>query len=206
MTTRFPADNLPPNMQEWRRGVENTLQITQNAQDNAEEIIRSARQSIASNYGLGERLTSQAGSLAGTVYTQLANYQGSPGSAVTLQRSWNNIAGTLTLTTPNFVSNVSIAVAGAYDFEITTGSTVGTYLVWPRISATGGITATRMLPRENYGQVLLTGDAIPANTNIVLRIQAWGFVRYNDGSIANGNITTVSTVRMSATMRAVALV
>jgi hypothetical protein len=63
-----------------------------------------------------------------------------------------------------------------------------------------------MLPRENYGQVLITGNAIPANTNIVLRIQAWGFVRYNDGSIVNGTITTVSTVRMSATMRAVALV
>lgn len=206
MTSRFPTDNLPPNMQPWRRAMENTLHIAESAQENSEAIIRSARQSVASNYGLGERLVSGAGSLSGKVYSQLANMQSSPASSVALQRSWTNVDGTLTLTTPAFVSNVSLSIANAYDFAVSGGSTGGIYYIWPRIQVTGAISATRYMSRENYGQVLVTAEAVPASSNITIRVQTWGYIKNTNGTFVNGTLGTASVVRLSAALRAVALV
>jgi hypothetical protein len=206
MSTRFPPANLPPEMGAYRSTLENMLSLSENAQDNAESIVNSLRQSNASNYGLGGRLTEDAGTLSNKVYTQLGNYQGSPGASVTLQRSWNNIAGTLTLISPNFVSNISLAVAGTYDFSITGGSAGAMYYNWQRINASGGIVGNKLLPRTNYGQVLFSAENVPANTNIVLRLQSWGYVKNTDNSYVNGTLGTSSIVRISATLRAIALV
>lgn len=206
MTTRFPPANLPAGMGPFRNTLEHTLNIAENAQDNSFGISSSMRQSIASNYGLGSRLADNVGSLGNKVYTQLGNYQGSPAAAVTLQRSWTNIASTLTLTTPAYVTNISLAVAGTYDFSITGGNPGGTYLNWQRINVSGAFTDNKILPRSNYGQILFSAESVPASTNIVLRMQSWGYIKNTDGTFVNGTLGTASVVKISAALRAIALV
>lgn len=206
MTLRFPVDNLPENMQAWRRALENTLDIADSAQTNARSIISGTRQSIASNYGLGSRLEGAVGNISDKVYSQLGNYQGSPASAVTLQRAWTNVAGILTLTSPNFVSNISLAVAGAYDYAISGGTTGATYSTWNRISVSGAFTAQKYVYPANFSQILFSAQNVPPNTNISMRMQAWGYVKNTNGTYVNGTLSTATVVRISAALRAIALV
>lgn len=206
MTTRFPAAYLPDNMQAYQRALETQINIAENAQDNSDSIIAGMRQSVGSNYGLGSRLPATAGDLTNKVVTNLQTVAGSPAASVTLQRSWTNLFGTITVTTPAFVSNVTLAVAAVSALDITGGSTGAQFSRWVRINVGGGIVATRMMPQQNFGQVLLTGLAVPASTNITIATQIWGFVQNTDNTFVNGTVGTASTVRIATNMRAIALV
>lgn len=206
MSTRFPIANLPENMGDYQRALENSLSVSDNAQVNTQSILSGLQQSVASNYGLGGRLTESAGTLDGKVVTRIGNYLGTISSTVTLQRSWNNLGNTLTLTTPNFVSNVAITVAGTADYSITGGSSGAVYYNWHRVVLNGAVNASRMLPYRNFAQTLVQASEVPANSNITLQMQTWGYIRNTNGTFVNGTLASGTIVRLLATLRAIALV
>lgn len=207
MTTRFPPDNLAPEAQPWRRALENALSAAEGSHENAASILSALRQSNASNYGLGSRVTQNAGSLSNKVATALGNLQASPASSVTLQRAWTNLGTTLTVTTPAYATNVALNVAATAWLDISAGVGGGTFSNWVRVNVTGGITDTKIIPRVNFGQVIFTGSNVPASTNIVMQMQVWGYVTNTDGvTFQNGTISTSSVMRMSAALRSIALV
>ncbi len=206
MSTRFPPSNLPDTMRPYGRALENSLTITADAQRNASNIVASMRQSVASNYGLGDRLTNNVGSLSNKVYTEIKDHQVSPAAAVTFSRAWNNVGTAVTLTSPAFVSNVALSVAGTAWLDITGGVGGGVYSHWLRIAVSGTLTGNRILPRNNFGQVLFYWDEVPASTVLTLRMQVWGIIYNPDNSVSNGLIGTPSIIRMAPALRAIALV
>lgn len=206
MTTRFPPDNLPDNMQDYRRALETTLTVAETAQENTQAILAGMRQSVASNYGLGSRLTANAGSLNGKVSTSLHNLQWSPTSAVTLQRSWNNLGGVISIVSPGFTSNMVLSIAATGYLAVTGGIAGGSYSHWLRVQALNGLSGTRMVSRNDFSPVMLTWNAVPPSTAFQVRLQVWGLIYNPDGTIANGSIGTSSVFRMAGTLRAIALV
>lgn len=206
MSTRFPVANLPTPMSPWQRALENTLTIAENAQTNTDDVLSGMRQSVASNYGLGSRLTTNAGSLSGKVATDLQNMQGSPASAVTLQRSWTNLDGTISITTPPFAANIALAVAGTAFLDVSGGSAGATYSQWQRINISGALTANKTVARTNFGQVLFAWQNVPASSALTVRMQVWGFIENPDLTYVNGSISTLSVVRLATSLRAIALV
>lgn len=206
MSTRLPPSNLPDTMQPFGRALENSLTITADAQRNTANIVASMRQSVASNYGLGDRLTNDVGTLSNKVYTDLKNHQVSPAAAVTLQRAWTNIGTSFTMTSPAYTSNVALSVAGTAWLDVSGGMAGGTYSHWLRISVTGTLTGNRTLPRHNFGQVLFFWDSVPPSTVLTIRMQVWGIIYNPDTTVANGSIGTASIIRISPALRAIALV
>lgn len=193
-------------MQPFGRALENSLTITADAQRNTSNIVASMRQSVASNYGLGDRLTNDVGTLSDKVYTQIGNHQVSPAAAVTLQRAWTNLGTATTVTSPPFVSNVALSVAGTAWLDVSGGVAGGTYSHWLRVAVSGTLTGSGTLPRNNFGQVLFFWDNVPASTVITLRMQVWGIIYNPDNSVSNGSIGTPSIIRIAPALRAIALV
>lgn len=206
MTTQFPPANVPANMQPFARAVENSIAITEGSQDNTGNIIRSMRQGIASNYGLGQTLTNNAGNIADKVHTSLHNAQGTLSSTRPLQRTWTDFGDALNLTSAPFTSNVSLAVSAAAYRDVTGGDPGATYSHWLRINITGGVTGNKFISRTDYGQTLFFWDNVPASSSITLKLQIWGFIHNPDNTYEDGILETASIVRISAAQRAIALV
>jgi hypothetical protein len=206
MSTRHPAANLPPNMEDYRRALEHTLTIAEDAQANSSNVLGSMRQSIASNYGLGSRVPTGAGSLSTKVGTDLQNLSTNPAATVTLQRTWNNLGSAITVTSPAFSSNIALSVAGTAWLDVTGGDPGAVYSHWLRIQLTGGMTGTKVIPRTNFGQIIFTDTSVPASTNITVRMQVWGNIQNPDNSFVNGSISTSTVVRLATSMRAISLV
>lgn len=193
-------------MQAYQRVLESTINIAENAQDNTDNIVAGVRQSVGSNYGLGSRLPASAGSLSNKVVTNLQTISGSPAATVTLQRSWTSLFGTITVTTPAFKTNVTLAVAATTALDISGGATGAVFSRWVRVVVSGGIIANRMVAQQNFGQILFTAQDVPPSTNISVATEIWGFVQNPDNSFVNGSVSTASTVRIATNMRAIALV
>ena len=205
MTTQLPPSHLPVPMQPYGRALENSVAITQGAQDNTSSIIRSMRQSVASNYGLGGTLTNNAGNLSDKVFSSLRNVQSTPLTG-TLQRTWQNYGSPLSITSAPFASNVALSVSGASQIDIFGGDTGAIYQMWHRVVISGGVSATRMISVVNYGQTLFYWNSVPANTGITLQLQLWGYIKNPDGTFTTGNLLGTSVVRLSAALRSIALV
>lgn len=205
MSTRFPTPNLPTNMVDYQRALENSLTITEGAQSNTESVLRSMRQSVASNYGLGARLPTLPNSLSNKVYTDLQNLQASPAATVTLQRAWTNLGNAITINSPAFTSNLVVAVASAATLVITGGGGGGSFTQRFRVQVGSGLSANKMVSIVNFGQTLFTFDNVPPSTSFTVRMQVWGYID-TAGVISNGTIGTTSVYRVSTNVRAVALV
>lgn len=205
MTTRYPPANLPSNMTNYQRALENTLNIAESAQDNANNIISSMRQSIASNYGLGSTLPGRAGNLTDKVATNLQSMQMSLPSSIPFTRSWTTIGNPIQIASPAFLSNVALSVAATTLLDITGGSG-GVYSYWLRVNVSGAFSTSKMIPIQNFGQVLFSADEIPPSSVVSVRLQIWGTIQNPDNTFVDGVLTTSTFLRLSTSMRSIALV